>query len=454
MSGPRVVLIGAGSASFGLGTLAGLMRTPSLSGATLVLVDLDEAGLEAVAALATRLNAEWRAGMRIERHTDRLRALAGGADFVVVSVASDREAAWQRDRELGRRAGIEHYAENGGPGGLFHAARSIELVLPVARDVERCCPDAWLIVYTNPLPRVCRAVARETRLRVVGLCHQLRFGYMIAGVALAERLGIEVPAGYVFRWTDESVAHERAIGDAARERLSLTAAGLNHFTWMLSLRDRQTGEELLPALREALTERVHAGFEPLTRQLVRATGLVPVSGDTHISEYLPYTASAERFAACAIPHYDHAWSERRRQVARADALRLARGEGSVEPLRDTASEGLEELVEAVWHDTGALQESINLPNPGSHLGLPPGAIVELPARAARRGLEPVDLPDLPQPALEWCRRETALVEAVVDAALEPSEANAKRALLLDPMVADLGAVETLARAFTDARARI
>lgn len=449
LSAPRIVLIGAGSASFGLGTLAGLMRMPSLRGSTLVLVDLDADSLRSIAALAERLNTAWASEMRIESSTDRAQALVG-ADFVVVSVASDREAAWQRDREAGRGVGIEHYAENGGPGGLFHAARSIELVLPMARDVERICPDAWLIVYTNPLPRVCRAIARETAVRVVGLCHQLRFGYMVAGVALRGALGLEmVPDDYRFQWTDASVALEHRIGEAARQRLEITAAGLNHFTWMLEVRDRETGADWLPELRRALAERVHPGFEPLTRALARATGIVPVSGDTHLSEYLPYATTAERFARYGIPHYDHAWSERRRQAARADVARLARGEASVEPLRHTASEGLEDLVDALWHDTGAVQEAVNIPNPGAHLGLPAGAIIELPARASRNGLDPVPLPPLPEPIREWCRRETVLVDAVIDATLDPSESNARRALLLDPMVHDLEAVDHLARAFSE-----
>ncbi len=449
--GPRIVLIGAGSASFGLGTLAGLMRTPSLRGATLVLVDLDAEGLRSIAKLAERLERAWASEMRIESSVDRVAALAG-ADFVVVSVASDREAAWQRDREAGRAAGIEHYAENGGPGGLFHAARSIALVLPIAKDVERVCPEAWLIVYTNPLPRVCRAIARETSVRVVGLCHQLRFGYMVAGVGLRDALGLTVvPDDYRFQWTDASVAMEHEIGEAARQRLEITAAGLNHFTWMLEVRDRATDKDWLPELRSALSERVHPGFEPLTCHLARATGYVPVSGDTHLSEYLPYATTAERFARYGIPHYDHAWSERRRQAARAEVTRLAFGEESVEPLRHTASEGLEDLVDALWHDTGAVQEAVNIPNPGDHLGLPAGAVIELPARASRSGLDPLPLPPLPEPLREWCRRETVLVDAVIDATLDPSEANARRALLLDPMVHDLEAVDRLARAFSEAR---
>ena len=53
---PKVVIIGAGSAIFGLGTLATLVRSPRLRGGTLALVDLNAEGPSLIDALARRLN--------------------------------------------------------------------------------------------------------------------------------------------------------------------------------------------------------------------------------------------------------------------------------------------------------------------------------------------------------------------------------------------------------------
>ena len=69
--------------------------------------------------------------------------------------------------------------------------------------------------------------------------------------------------------------------------IDIRAAGTNHFTWILSIHHKQTGEDLYPLFRQ----RFHAldpGFEPLTRRLFEAFGLFPVPGDTHLCEYLPW----------------------------------------------------------------------------------------------------------------------------------------------------------------------
>ena len=87
------------------------------------------------------------------------------------------------------------YGENGGPGGLSHTLRQVPALLAIAHDMERLCPDAWLINFTNPLPRLCLAVSLYSRIRMVGLCHQLKIAYFLAGAALSEPLGLEAPPG-------------------------------------------------------------------------------------------------------------------------------------------------------------------------------------------------------------------------------------------------------------------
>ncbi|MDP6943504.1 MAG: hypothetical protein QF464_05090, partial [Myxococcota bacterium] len=164
MTLPHIALVGAGSASFGLDAIVGILRTPALHGARLSLIDTDGPALAQLTAVARRLSVHWDAGVEVVADTDRRRVL-GGADFVVISVAVDREATWQRDRAIAAAAGISHYGENGGPGGLFHAARNITTLLPILRDVEALAPGALVVNFTNPLPRLCRAIASATSLR-------------------------------------------------------------------------------------------------------------------------------------------------------------------------------------------------------------------------------------------------------------------------------------------------
>ena len=192
----KIVVIGAGSASFGLNTLAALMRSQRLHGSRLALVDRNPQALAVVQGLAERLNREWRAQMQVTGHLHHLEAL-DGAEFVINSIeVPPREKLWRMDYEIPLKYGVRQpYAENGGPGGFAHAARNIGPLMQIAGDMEQVCPDAWLINFTNPMTRICDAVARYSTIKVVGLCHQIFVGYAMVGMALAKDLGIEVPPG-------------------------------------------------------------------------------------------------------------------------------------------------------------------------------------------------------------------------------------------------------------------
>jgi len=188
----KIVVIGAGSAIFGLNTLSALMLSERLRGSQLALVDRNPATLDLVKRLAERLNGDWQAQMTISAHTHHAEAL-DGAEFVVLAIeAPPREALWKSDYEIPLKYGVRQpYAENGGPGGFAHAARNIGPVMEIVQDMEGACPDAWLVNFSNPMIRICDAVARYSDIKVVGLCHQIRTGYSMVAKALAGDLGID-----------------------------------------------------------------------------------------------------------------------------------------------------------------------------------------------------------------------------------------------------------------------
>lgn len=167
----KIVVIGAGSASFGLNTLAALMGSQRLRGSEIALVDRNAGALARMRRLAERLNREWDAGMTLTAHTHHAGAL-DGAEFIVSAIeVGPREALWRSDYEIPLKYGLRQpYAENGGPGGFAHAARNIGPVMEIARDIEQACPDAWFINFTNPMIRICDAIARYSNVQVVGLC--------------------------------------------------------------------------------------------------------------------------------------------------------------------------------------------------------------------------------------------------------------------------------------------
>ncbi len=442
----KIVIIGAGSAIFGLNTLAALMRSPALRGSRLALVDRDANTLELVGRLAHRLNREWQAGMEVTTHTQHAEAL-DGAEYVVLSIeVPPREELWRSDFEIPLRHGMRQpYAENGGPGGFAHAARNIGPVMAIVRDMEQICPHAWLINFTNPMSRICDAVARYSRIKVVGLCHQINVGYAMAGLVLAADLCIQVPDGFTDTAASfASMPAQHQVAGQARQRLAILAAGLNHFTWMLDLRDRRTGADLYPlfARRWAAYDSV---FEPLTRRVYAAFGLFPIPGDEHLCEYLPWVSDPttrpwEKYDL-SLCEWD-LWSRQRGQGHDAIA-RMGDGEAPLEQLKDADSEGALEVILGVAGAGEHYHMALNLPNQGYIPNLPAGAIVEVPGMVTGAGIHGVGVGPLPEPVAELCRREIAVGRLAVDAAVHGDRQAALQCLLLDPVVRDLDVAERI-----------
>ena len=440
---PKIVVIGAGSASFGLSNLGAIMRTEELAGCTLSLCDLNEEGLTQIKQLAERINSEWGCGITVEADTDRTRLLPG-ADFVIVSVAVDREVCWAADQELGKKYGIIHYSENGGPGGFFHAARNISLLMPVLKDIERLAPQATVLNFTNPMTRICTAAARYTKLNMVGICHQIDFGYMMAGRILGPGLGLPVRGDYLFRWGTSEEEH--CIAALARERLDIKAAGLNHFTWFLSIRDKITGEELLPLFYEKFLAQ--SEFEPYTRDIIETFGCCPVGGDAHFLEYVPYTGNMARggWQRYDIQMYPLVTRADLRDKMWGDIAEMAAGRLPVAPLRDVHTERAESMIAALWEGANGYDYAVNIPNTnGLIANLPASAIVEVPAVLGLHGIQGVAVGELPRIPAAFCSRQVDIVELAVQAIVEGDRGLALQALALDPMVDDLDVARGLLR---------
>lgn len=435
-----ITVIGAGSASFGENTLSALMRSKKLKGSTLRLVDRNAHSLDIVHRLANRLNHEWEAGISISAHTHHKEALAG-ANFVVSAIeVGPREELWRSDFELPLKYGVRQpYAENGGPGGFIHAARNVMPVLEIVRDMEQACPGAWFINFTNPMVRICDLVNRYSRIKVVGLCHQIYAGYAMVGVALAKDLGINVPDGLEGMHADvmqhplqQQVMHQIV------PRVDIRAAGTNHFTWILSVHDKQTGEDLYPQLRKRFFE-LREDFEPLTRRVFQDVGLFPVPGDTHLCEYLPWmsdpvTKPWEKFN---IRLYDWDVMAGLRDFSLDRLNEMASGNLPVDALLDADSEGALEMIENIAFAGNHYHLAANLPNVGQIPNLPLGAIVETPVHVNGAGIHPVHVDALPQPVAELCRRELTVAQLGIDAAVEGSYEKALQCLLLDPVITDM-----------------
>jgi alpha-galactosidase len=436
----KIVVIGAGSASFGLNTLSSLLRSEKLRGSQIALVDRNPEALGIMRRLADRLNKEWGANMTLSSHTHHKTAL-DGASFVVSAIeVPPRETLWRMDYDITLRHGVRQpYAENGGPGGMFHAARNIGPVLEIAHDMEKQCPDAWFINFSNPMVRICDAINRYSKIKVVGLCHQIYAGYGMVGHMIADKLGIELPDTLFSTHADPKYwVSLGLVSRKAAELVDIKAAGLNHFTWMLDVRDRRTGEDLYPAVREGWN-RSDPRNEPLTRRVYDAFGLMPIPGDEHLCEYLrwvsdPVTRPWEKYD---LSLYD--WDERARDrgIGHQEISEMGDGKLPIDGLKEDNSEGALEVIECLAGGNNAYHLAANVPNIGQIANLPLGAMVETPVVLSGMGVQPVAVGALPEGVAEVCRRELSVVKLCVDSAVSGDRQLALQALLLDPIITDL-----------------
>lgn len=433
----KIVIIGAGSAAFGLSSLVWLMRHKDLKGMEMVLVDIAEERLKTIEKLANVLSDAWSADVAISSNTDYKKAIIG-ADHIIISVATDRAEAWKTDIETALKYGITHYGENGGPGGFIHAARNISLILPMLEDIKMTAPDAFILNFTNPMQRICTAIDRHTPNKFVGICHQIHFGYFILGVAFARELGIELYPGVRWEWDEEKISKAFEISDKAEEAFSIKAAGINHFTWFLDIVKKQSHCSVYSDFLERIKE-VPESFEKLTRKCFEIFGHVPLAGDNHIAEYLPYASSLNSgtYKQFNIQSFDFQLYFERKKMKWKIIEDAVSGSLKPESLLEQKSENAEKVIAGIEKNAKSYFESLNIPNKGNISNLPDEAIVDIPCIAGSDGVTGISIGELPATVAELCRRQLIINEMTVEAVASGDIKLVYQPMALDPMVDNL-----------------
>jgi alpha-galactosidase len=421
---PKITMVGAGGMSFGPSMVNDVVNTHELAGSRLVLHDINEKRLQRAYVFAVKLNAAHGAPVVLDRTTDPAAAL-DGADFVISSAEIGRFRYWRQDFEIANKHGARQInAENGGPGAVFHSLRSIKNTLSICADIEKYSPHAFLVNLSNPMSRVTLAVNRATKVRNVGMCHEMPIGVYRLALLLRKR----------FR------------------DIEVKASGINHFTFFTEFRDRHTGEDLLPLIRDLFASRIFdypdpTGmlvkklsrfvllaaladqlYSPLVVHMVRQYGLVPCSVDSHIGEYLPFTLDVAGDHSPPVELFDHLdrFVERLANWAIATHVPV--------PFH-RIGHSLEEvipIVAAKWTGTPARLMAVNVPNRGYLPNVADGAIVEVGATVDGDGIHPETMPPVADPIAGYIATQVALQDLVVESALTGDPVLALQALIEDP----------------------
>jgi len=422
----KIVLVGAGSAQFGFGTLGDIFQSKTLYGSEIVLHDINPAALAVTEKTARDFLAAEDLPFTVSATTDRKTALNGAA-FVIISIeVGDRFALWDLDWQIPQQYGIQQvYGENGGPGGLFHSLRIIPPILDICADVADICPNAWIFNYSNPMSRICTTVHRRfPQLNFVGMCHE---------IASLERYLPEM-LGTSF------------------DNLTLRAAGLNHFSVLLEASYKDSGKDAYADVRakapdyfsrlpgysdilaytrthgklvqtEGSTERDALGGKDsaypwadrtLFKEILEKFHHLPITGDSHFGEYIRWASEVS----------DH------RGIL--DFYTFYRNYlGHVQPkIELKLKERVVPIMEGILTDSGYEESAVNIPNQGFIKQLPAFIAVEVPAIIDSKGVHGIKV-NMPAGIGGLLSNQIAIHDLTADAVIEGSRDLVIQALLVD-----------------------
>ena len=233
--------------------------------------------------------------------------------------------------------------------------------------------------------------------------------------------------------------------------MKYTAVGINHLTWFVEV--RIGGEDAMPRLRRIAREKLAgAATEPnrFSWWSVQRFGAYPAVNDRHVVEFFPHLFAGQGGYYGKTLGVD-CWSMEK-LIAHGDQIyeQMRRDAMSAGPLPHDYFEQISgeheqviDIIQSIRSDAGRVYAA-NLPNRGQAPNLPPEAVVESPAVADASGLRPIAQPPLPAGIAATVSSKLALVETIVDAALEASRDKFIQALLLDGSVRSPETAEQLA----------
>jgi len=408
----KIAYIGAGSHFFELVTIE-ISQTPELRGATISLYDIAHEPMMLIEGVGRRLSEHYGADLKFEVCSELAQAL-DGADAVISSIGVHGPGqAWHKlDVEAVAELGImQTTGDTVGPTGISQGLRIIPPYLELARAMERYCPDSILLNHSNPMGAICRAVNKYSKIKIIGYCHNV--------INALTRFG--------------------ALLDVAPEQLDPVVAGVNHQTWLLSLRHR--GKDIYPQLRQKLLETTEHQDRKFTMELLDLMGLYLMGGDRHIIEFFPHSRVPARPEDIG---YELKWrrdmitekllSEELTKNA-ADLVKRATGEAPLILREKLSPEAMGQQIRALMFGPDMVH-IVNVPNNGAVTNLPPWAVVEMKCVVGQHGAHPVHVGEMPAQAARWTLAQIYAHELVVDAAAEGCREKALQALACDPMVRD------------------
>lgn len=414
----KITFMGAGSTIFAKNVLGDSMLAEPLSDAHLALYDIDGSRLKESKMMLESLNRninKRRAKITAHLGPRNRKAALRGAEFVVNAIqVGGYEPSTVIDFEIPKKYGLRQtIADTLGIGGIFRALRTIPVMDDFARDIEKVCPDAWFLNYSNPMSMLSGYLQLHTGVNTVGLCHSVQ------GCAwgLLRHLGME----------------------EKYEGCKWHVAGINHMSWLLWIKDKE-GNDLYPEIkkraakknREAMKKSGKQHYDMVRFELMKHFGYYITESSEHSAEYHPYFIKSQypelieqfnipldEYPRRCINQIKH-WKERSKELVHNKKLEHKRS-------GEYASWIMEAIVTNKPHEIGG-----NVLNNGLIPNLPSNACVEVPCMVNRNGVQGCYVGDLPEQLAALNRTHINVHLLTIEAAVTRKKDKIYQAAMMDP----------------------
>jgi len=404
MTQPKIAFVGAGSTIFAQNLLGDILGFPELSQADIRLFDIDPTRLEVTNDVANRVAHTLGAKPKVSATLERERAL-DGADFVISMIqVGGYKPATVTDFEVPKKYGLRQtIADTLGIGGIMRGLRTVPVLLEVQRDMERLCPDALHLNYVNPMAINIWGLARQSKIKTVGLCHSVQH---TAG-ELAADLNIPV------------------------EEIDYLCAGINHMAFYLKLEHR--GESLYPRLLDLAESGQVLPTNRVRYEMLKRLGYFVTESSEHFAEYVPYFIKRNRpdlLEKFQVP-LDEYPRRCESQIAGWQTLK-AKLEDPNEPLEVRPSV---EYGSLIIHSQVTGQPRVvygNVMNRGLIDNLPQDCCVEVPCVVDKNGVQPTRVGSLPPQLAALMQTNINVQSLTVEALVTGKKEHIYHAAMLDP----------------------
>lgn len=406
----KFAFIGAGSFIFTRNLVRDLLSFPAFADCELALMDTDPERLERITAAVRKINAAMGTHATITPTQSRAEALSG-ADGVLCTVFNGGIDVWRYDIEIPMQFGVDiNIGDTRSVSGIFRALRNIPLMLDICRDIEKYCPNAVFLNYTNPMSMLCKAMQTETNVEVTGLCHS-----------------VQGTVAMLAEWLETPV-----------DEINYLCAGVNHQAFYLKL--EHNGQDLYPKLAKKLENPEFYNKEQVRNEMFRHLGYYVTESSGHNSEYNAWFRKRPDLIEKYCTHSTnwnpglHAFSLNSR-LERAGSWKQEITDWIENEPVDTnrSSEYAANIFNARFGDRTPFKFNGNVINDGSITNLPYDACVEIPVFADKDGIHKTIVGELPAHLAILVSTTAQIENLVVRAAMTKSRDDVYHAVMMDPL---------------------